>query len=247
MASSRCTRPRFPVPIALASSWDPVARRARDERRRVRSARPRLATRARASRRSRPRSALGTIRGNLRRGSVPRRPLGRRGRPRLPGRQHCRSAATTSSRRSNTSPATDRTKAASTPRRASCPSGCCARSCSRRSKPRSRKPARSPSCRATTRSTACRRTRIAGCSRTCCGASGDSRALVVSDYFGIEQLVSRQHVARRSRRRRGPVARRRRGHRAARRQRVPAAPGIDQGRPRADGADRPRGVARCST
>ena len=80
-----------------------------------------VAARALAGRRSRSRSALGTLRGDVRRGSVSRLAARRRGRPRLSRRRACRSRRTRSSRRSNTSPATARTKAASTPRPSSMP------------------------------------------------------------------------------------------------------------------------------
>ena len=64
-----------------------------------------------------------------------------------------------------------------------------------RSRRRSRRPAPTRSCRATTRSTACRRTSTAGCSTTCCAASGASRAWSSPTTTPSTQLVSRHHVA----------------------------------------------------
>ena len=63
----------------------PGARRTPDERRRARGPRARRPARALSRRRSRPRSALGAHRGDLRRGSVPGDADGRGGRSRLPG------------------------------------------------------------------------------------------------------------------------------------------------------------------
>ena len=60
----------FPVPMGLASTWDPALVERRHERGRARRPRARRAARALAGRRSRARSALGAHRGNLRRGSA---------------------------------------------------------------------------------------------------------------------------------------------------------------------------------
>ena len=81
----------FPVPIAMAASWDPGHDRARPGGRRPRGARGRHPLDVRADGRHRPRPAVGTDHRGRRRGPVPRR--GRRRRPgaRLPGRRARRS------------------------------------------------------------------------------------------------------------------------------------------------------------
>ena len=83
----------FPVPIALASSWDPPLVERVMSAAAYGSARPRLPARAGAGRRSRPRPPLGTIRGDVRRRSVSRRPHWHRRDSRLPGHQRAARSA----------------------------------------------------------------------------------------------------------------------------------------------------------
>ena len=85
-SSTGCAR-SFPVPIAMAASWDPDDDRARPGGRRPRGARRGHPLDVRADGRHRPRSALGSDHRGRRRGPVPRRRRGRRPGARLPGRR----------------------------------------------------------------------------------------------------------------------------------------------------------------
>ena len=76
----------FPQAIGLASTWDPALARSLAEVDRRPDARRRRAPRPRSRPGRVPRSALGPHRGDVRRGSVSRRPDGRRVRARAAGR-----------------------------------------------------------------------------------------------------------------------------------------------------------------
>ena len=89
----------FPVPIGLASTWDPALVERVMSVAALEGARARRAARALAGRRSRTRSALGPHRGDLRRGSVSRHADGRRRGPRLSGHSAAARRRTRSSRR----------------------------------------------------------------------------------------------------------------------------------------------------
>ena len=166
----------FPVPIGLASTWDPALDRAHLHRGGAGGARARRAAGALARGRSRSRSALGTHRGNLRRGSAPR--LARSGwrrsaaiRDPAPGLTAGHVFATAKHFAAHGPNEGGHQRSA----RRRCPSASCAKSSSGRSSARSARDTWPRSCPPTTRSTACPRPPADSCSTKSCVRNGNSK------------------------------------------------------------------------